>query len=657
MIKYWSVITVYLSILNLSAQVDQVKMRHEVTSHQFKPQTLGEITQIATIIDSNDMSRPNMSKFQDILVHQAELYHTPNKIHYRGQEITSNDILINQVFVGSSPFSPYYLLPTLFDDASISRAEILYGSNLSAPHSQNSATVAFNLYQSELKNDSKTQVRPNIIYSNGGWISSVGIDILKSNQWSNNLYISYHSPSNYATSDSVYSFSSKHQLHFQNTFQKRINHHHKIQFHFTGNYQTSYLVPKLIIDSIYKLPSSIFPSTTILSYFQWIKSSDASIWHDQITTSLSAIHTRTGDTTMYSTQPYSTMYQSTRLSLQSNGFKSIGSRHLYTYGGHIFYESLSSSSSSGNTQTPIFQSKLYFKKEIRLSSDISWIFGGSVGWLYIDLVKSNPSSNSSSTRYHSPIAAIQASWTRHICENSNYTINLFLNYTPPLLQQITPIRFPLYFQSNHRLNSEKNLILEGNLYRKFWDKFEWNLSVFGSFHRDAILARDYFLSDSNPMVIYGQSYQRLQYQNIPFIIKYGIDNELKLHISPRILAYGSFHFLQTFFEKNNATFDYIQSPFYGHVGVKYKLGKLYMQLWGNYQISSYLPSHPTRYNIDFGKFQNDYATLHIATHYQIHSQIQISFSLNNMLNQQAFTYGATLPNIGRNLEFQIRTRF
>ena len=70
-----------------------------------------------------------------------------------------------------------------------------------------------------------------------------------------------------------------------------------------------------------------------------------------------------------------------------------------------------------------------------------------------------------------PRAEFSLTWMRHICENSNYTINVFARMKQPQMQEVNPLYGNTFLKPNAELKAEKEILIESHLYRKFDDNF------------------------------------------------------------------------------------------------------------------------------------------------------------------------------------------
>lgn len=653
------------------AQVDAYKMRNEISAFQFKPQPQGEITQRATILDTNASRASYEANIADILRHNSELYFAPSSyshihFYYRGNRV--NQLLYDNVSISSiNPNLLSYFIYSI-DKENIAKYEILYGNNLPNNSVNNSAIVALQPNISELN---LTERRHQLSgYIRGGHLAqAAGVQWrYKQNNWSNDMRFGINRNDKYIQPHTTSIYPAEHRLQVLNTFQKKISSDDIIKAHL----QFSLATPNLILgeansstDSLqaYKSNSSPF----VFSYLQWVKQSDEALWYDRIITSLSYIYSQAQDSIIFKGNylPRSSQLHTHKFSLQTNGYKNIGSRAVYTYGWNLGLElpHMESNRIENISIRPSLSipTHLYFKKEIRQSSDVSWILAARLGAEYLSIKEYDARSfDWINTDKVLPNASIQAAWTRHTCENSNYSLNLFIHYISPAFEQFKPVFSKFYFTPNLDIKAEKQIGFEGNLYRKFFEKLEWNLSAFYMLRQDAIYTRDYYGEGTRWVSYSGIRQDILQNVNVALSSQLGINNELKFHLNSSCLFYHTIHFQQQFIFNDTNQYSYPNIPIYGNVGIKLKLDKLYAQLWINYNLGRNMLSNPTRYEASYGLsslgFQ-PYYMLDCSASYQPNQWLTISGKLDNIFNRDAFNYLAQLPNIGRSASLELRVNF
>lgn len=667
-----SLIFFQLTILasNLISQVDAYKMRHEISTHQFKKQSLGEVTQRATIIDSVSNPFPYQARLIDILDQNTELYATKSAYsmtdyYYRGQSLTNSAIYINQVALSSNIIQGHNSIFNILDNGHHENMEILYGQNIILNSSNSTAAISLFTNQKLDAKDTNTMYRS--LKANYGNNSQFATLLLENNikkGWRNNLSFLVRQNNRYNESKTIYLYSSEKNYNFQNNLEKKFSDYSKLNFYFSTSISSSN--QKLSVeDSLSEIRlNSKRISPFIFSYLQWSKSSDESKWYTQLISSISYLNLTVTDSFegydfffIYSNFP---TYTSNKLSLQSNGFKNLGSRAVYYFGGELNAENINADYSVTNNYfipTPIIHSNFYFKKEIRPSSDYSWIFGANIGLDQFNLQVQKPHQNTAEFLNKTFLnTSIQASWLRHLCENSNYSINLFANYNSPKLNQFIPFFKAPYYLSNLDLIAEKKINFEGNLYRKFDDKLELNFSIYYSLTKDAILTRDYNDETVNQVMVYGKEYGALQNQNVNLVSNFGIDNELKFHFSHHVLAYHTFHIQKQIIHSDDKKYSYLQTPIYGTLGLKLRFKKIFSQLWLNYNLGVNHLSK-TKYDTQLSSTNTNYMTFHFSSSVQVYNQFKVQVKVDNMFNVNSYTYFSQIANMGRTASIQLTMEF
>lgn len=655
------------------SQVDVFKMRHESTTHQIKNQTLGEITQRATIIDTN--SNPNVfqTRLIDLLEQNTELYTAKSaysliNYYYRGQSLSNSKVYINNVAFSSNLVEGSNSIFNLLDFGNSEKTEILYGQNIALNNANSPATISLFINHKLDFQDSNSMYRTlKINYGNNSQFANLILENKFKTSWRNSFSFLIRQNNQYAENNTNYRYASERNYNFQNLIEKRLSDYNKLNFYFSTSISTSNqkLINSDTLAFISKNTKRISP--LIFSYLQWSKSSDESKWYTQLISTFSYLNTTVSDSfegndniNLYSNFP---TYTSNKISLQTNGYKNLGSRAVYYFGGELSAENIYadySFSMTNNTSyflpTPIIHSNFYFKKESRPSSDYSWIFGASIGVDQYNLqVQKSQLNTTDFLNKTFPNISIQASWTRHLCENSNYSINLFANYNSPKINQFIPLFSPPYYISNLELIAEKKINIEGNLYRKFDDKIELNFSTYYSLTRDAILIRDYNGEATNQVGVYGSVYGIQQNQNVDFVSNYGVDNEVKFHFTKHILIFSTIHIQNLKIHTDDKKYNYLQTPIYGNLGLKIKYKKLLSQLWLNYNLGQ-TDFTNSRYNSQL-KSTTNYTSFHASASIQFYKTYRLQAKLDNIFNVNTFTYFSQISNLGRNGSVQMTMEF
>jgi len=656
--------------------VDEYKMRHPVFLHQYKKQVIGEITQRATVIDSETNRIAYEAKLEDVIEHHSEIYTTRTaysqyNFMYRGTSLNHSDLLVDNVPISSAVFSGYNVLLSQFDLNRLEKIEILYGNNLILNNFNNSANISLYTHASDLPPSQNTwAIRPILQCGLSSNYASISTNFAHINNWSNELSVSARTNSKYNTDLVQYDYPTSTNVQIQNLFQKKWSGYSRLKAYINLGFKSNEIdleqsvsIPSLSLSNTKYTTSNPF----IFSYIQWIKSSDESKWYSQLTSSISYLHSYREDSSIYSQNRViiSPQYQVNKISIQMNGYKNLNSRNVYYFGGQFSAESIHSNRYNSLyaytfISTPILNTNFYFKKEYRPSSDISWIFGSKLGLeSYLNLQYQNTSIQMVDFLQRTyPVMSLQSTWTRHTCENSNYSIQLFLNYSPPKLDQLSPLWAAPYFMPNLALKSEKSLNFEGNLYRKLEDRLEVNFAVYYQYIMDAILLRDYYGEGSRQINFNGAIHDIVQNQNVGSVSNFGIDNELKYHFSKSMLAYTNIHIQKRVIHSEEQRYTFLETPVYGNFGLKLKLKNFISQLWTNVNFGKSINANsPSRYEAFYSSTSQQfsrYFTIHASGTYTFFDKWKLSVKIDNILNQPTFNYMSQIGNIGINGSIQLQ---
>jgi outer membrane receptor protein involved in Fe transport len=299
----------------------------------------------------------------------------------------------------------------------------------------------------------------------------------------------------------------------------------------------------------------------------------------------------------------------------------------------------------------------YIKFEKRQSSDISW-FLGAKGGVNNNSFRHAPVISARQSIMH-PHGEINLSWLRHICESSNYLINLFLRTRAPVLAEFNPIFNDVYHLPNPNLKNETEFLFESHLYRKFEDKFEIQLSPYFRYSWNSIVLKDNF-GNSNEKIKFGlNEYFTQQYTNQSQIADGGAQLELKYNFSKQFLVYHQINFQHVWTMLDSNLF-YPSLPLYGNLGLKYKSNKLFLHSWLHFNGGRNFTDSVRSQYIQFYARQSGsqkefpaYFDLNFGLRYQFVENLSAQFNFENILNQFSLDFLSTLPNQGRRIRLQV----
>jgi hypothetical protein len=516
------------------SQVDEYKMRHESTAHQFKNQELGTITQRMTIVAKDANTDVSSNSIQDLLKTNSDFYVTDHgnysyNAYYRNRLITPSTS-INNVEFTSGIYSANIQMIGLLDIHSYDKTEILYGGNISKPNIRQGHISLYHSSNLELRknNDSNyasikdslpktSNFNPNLrlryntnslsthfsktiqfrralntfwVYGNYTNRYPIGTSMTKDN-WGylplvSNIYNGMGTGFWIQNSDSSqYKFQNVF-LGLENLFRLKLKDMNELNlfFHLGGAvFQNQGRLTQN--NNRYLLSESRTNSAPkIMAYIQHIKRSEEAKLYTQINYALTFQHFENYTDERYdiNDEQYNSHYEENKLSFQLNAFKNLNSRNVFYYGATSSvnfiknnFHYVANFNSFFNKQ-PILHSNMYYRHEYRPNADISWFYGGNLGIESFSM-KTEPYLKGYNDKLY-PYGQLNLSWLRHTCESSNYSVNLFLNLNRPQPLDIKPTYSDVYFKPNYNLASEKELLLEGNLYRKFNDRLEVTISPY-----------------------------------------------------------------------------------------------------------------------------------------------------------------------------------
>lgn len=644
-------------------------MRHLQSTAQFKSQTLGEISQRATILGKEENTIPYFTSTSDVLKNFSELYSAnygfdQSDFYFRGIKLNSDNMSINQVPIQSFLLNSSKRLWSVVDIHNFDRTELIYGQNLALNNTTGSANIQFRSRQMDRDDTIYFKFKPIAQWNLSSNYINFGLEFQK-NSIHNQFYTSLLTNNEFVTKTIRYAYPNQNQLSFQNLIQKRISSmniwSHYLQVNLSNSHQKLDFRDTFLTYYAYNQSTS----PTIFSYLKWDKISEDSKWYSQIVSSVSFFHTAIHDSFLASNfwdiYNQSKIITSNKLSFQSNGYKNLGSRAVFYYGGQLSLENIHSDYKSNYAinyffKMPLIHSHLYFKKEIRPSSDLSWILGANMNIDHLNAQLDNRFVfKSESINKTLPSLSIQSSWLRHLCENSNYSIQLTASYLSPSIHQLVPLFVENYFVPNIDLTGEKKVNLEVNLYRKIEDKLEVNFSSNYSLAKDAILARDYYGENTNYVDIFNHYTNMIRYENASLASNFSFNSEIKYHFSNSVLGYSQFHYNYIGVHNSSLKYAINQLPFYGQVGLKFKTKNLFLQAWTQVNLGQSQSSNVTRYQSELNQknISTNYATIHFSSAIKLYKSIYLKAKVDNIFDVNTFNYLSQVGNSSRQFLIQI----
>lgn len=711
--KAFIILFIFTLVYTISyAQVDEYKMRQESTSHQLKNQELGTITQRATTLSKDGNSDISSNSILDLLRANSDFYVADhgNYSHnaYFRNRLISPALSLNNVEFSSVIYSNNLQILEFMDLRIYDKTELLYGRTIAKPNIQNGHIALFhptlqdsrtNLDSSTISrmdDDSKLGVNLHTRYNTNSLSSLIAKTF--------RLRRGFHSISlygNYTNRYPIGTYLAKKNWGYlplvANTYngagtgfwiQNSDSSQYRFQNLFLGleNLLHLKLKERNELNMFIHLGGAVFQNQgrllqnnnqylfsdsrtnsapMIMAYVQHTKRSEEAKLYTQINYAMTYQHfeNNTADRYDINDEQYNNHYEENKISFQLNAFKNLNPRNVYYYGtsssANFIKNNFHIEDNFNNffDKQPILNSNAYFRHEIRPNSDISWFYGGNLG-IESFAMKTEPYSKGYNNVI-SPYGQLNFSWTRHTCESSNYSVNFFFNLNKRSIQDIKPTYGDVFFKPNYTLKSEKELLLEVNVYRKIEDRLEVHVSPYFRTTWDAIRTQDH-LNNSNEIIQFqSRTYYMIQSENLPILNESGLQTELKYHLLKSLLIYSTLNYNKTF----TPIPDNIVSqnlPLYGAIGFKYRGPILSAQLWSNYNLGEQISASTlSRYVKHYGfnesskySFSNSF-TLNAFIKTQLNKKIDFGMRLENIMDLNYFNYLSTIHGLGRNFTLQM----
>lgn len=677
---YGLFISLVASVL-LNAQVEEFKMRQEIESYHLKPQNIGEINQRIDVIDYEKNNNIKEVYNSDFFKHNTGIYtftEHPLTVNLmsRGwktsQNTTSIDGVQFQSFLGDNTIFPF------ISTAGMQRVEVMYGdqSLLYGDQSRGSHTTFFtkNLFDLDTNAISQLKVHLKLMTNTQGANPTIQYHFLKNNISSTTLLnmsmlSGYQIGQNYNTDlaswglnntvergyDTATKRFSPSAFQYENTNTMLLQASEKLSWKSSNYSEWNFYIhyglhlnhnrfDKTSQNALipFKVGKISQENQQIVSYLKWVKKSDDSRWFTKMQSSLSFM---SSSREVFMSAKFLQLYQQ-KVALQTNFYKNFNARHVFFYGANIgadFYDVNAVENNNLPTQRkPYVTSNVYFKHEIRQSDDVSWLWGARMGMDYIDMFYNLPptSTYAIAAKQFKPNATLNLTWTRHSCENSNYSINWIASIRNPQFNDYRASLIDERYLPNMGLVSEKITGLEANIYRKFDDMLEIQGSFYTTIIKDAIRPK---LLPSSLMVN----------ENIAWGGIAGAQINLKYHFTKKWMGYGNIQYLMAKDLKTSQDYD-DKTPIYGTLGLKYSNKKLSSHLWAQYNGSTSYSNYHSLYqeehapNLTNGLYTfPSFVILNYSLNYQWTQRLHASFVVENILDQQYKPYLSSISSRGR----------
>jgi hypothetical protein len=410
--------------------------------------------------------------------------------------------------------------------------------------------------------------------------------------------------------------------------------------------------------------SNIAFNPMVLAYIQKVNYSESSPLFTQLNLALTYQHLTNHSDRRYDIQDelYRQHYEENKISLQARARKNFNARYILFYGSEASATFIKNDFHRDDAFTsfydqPVSKFTSYIKFEKRQSADISWFMGAKGGFQNSSF--RHPPFVPKSISNLRPHGEINLSWQRHICESSNYIINLFLRSKAPSLSEFNPILNQVYLIPNSNLKNETEFLFESHLYRKFEDKFEIRVSPYFRYSWNAIILKDNFGNPNEKLRFGLNEYFTQQYTNQSQISEGGAQLELKYNVSKRFLIYHQINFQHVWTTLDSSLF-YLSLPLYGNFGVKFKSNKLFIHSWMHFNGGKTFTDSVRSQYVQFYAKENGsqkefpaYFDINLGIRYQFIKNLSAQFYIENILNQYSLDFLSTLPNQGRRFRLQL----
>ncbi len=631
------------------AQVDEPKMRQECQGAIVKIQPSGNITQRATILSDKQTTVPISNRYFDIFRDQTELLVSKEDFN-RSSGYFRNKPIGNSIFIDDVQFSSFILSngaqwADLFDPLSIHRGEIYYGQTLIKYDERSEAQIAlYHPTRFDLKSIGNQEVKTGVFVSQNN--ISPRVSYIK--KWSrttlniqNFAHIDMRYPNHtqpnarpYELSKLNYFYSSQLQLNTILTKERELQFFVKL---FSGH--SEMLGRGFWIDTSIKSTNGTWAnSPSLISYLQYSKTSEDNLFYTKMKASVSYQYLNSEQYEIIQNQTLTSQLLEHKLQFQTNFVKELNARHAFYFGtvmANTWLQGVTSPILSFRQANYSSQPEIsgYFRHERRMSSDASWFWGIRSG-LSTRLI-----GDSIATRKRIVVPNLRAniSWTRHSCEGSNYSVNLYANLYQPALDHIQPQLVPIIFQPNFNLKPTKELLLEGNIYRMFGTIVEIHISPYIRISQDALAVKENTEDSAMDLSWNNEKYKSFQNHNLTSLQTIGFNSELKIHFSKSWMYFMNIAHNQnvtdvpsSFFVQNNRA--------YGQAGLKFRSKNFSAQVWTVYrQGRNTAEKIPDRFQSFMSL--NSYTTFHISAFAnELTKKIALGARIDNILDSYSHNY-------------------
>lgn len=684
---------------NLEGQIDDFKMRYEQEYAQLKPQEIALIPQKIYRF-SREHTQHLHTNLADLLSNQTSFYLAKHSIYqselYYQNRKTSPTIAIHNVDFSSSILENNFQIIQTLPPFSFESIQVNQGYSVSQLQLNSSQIALYFPLQPEKRDSFGLRIKA---LAGGGNSDYSGFFQLALHRKKLNYVLNAYGGQNFRyelganpqpslswrriantfngaglgswtfRSDSLMNTQPQVFLGIDNLINLKKNNQNEWNFylHLVGRQQTN-LGNTLQKNYRYLLSESNTSfNPMILAFIQKVNYSETSPFFTQMNMALTYQHLQNETNKRYLIQDdlYRQHYEENKISLQARAHKNFNAKHILFYGSEISTTFIKNEFHRDDAFTSFFDKPItkftsYLKFEKRQSADISWFIGAKGGFENTSYQHA-PFVPITQTMFR-PQGELNLSWQRHICESSNYLINLFLRSKAPSLAEFNPIYQHIFLIPNPNLKNETELLFESHLYRKFEDKLEVHLSPYFRYSWNTILLKDNY-ANPNEKLNYGlNEYFTQQYINQTHLSEGGAHLELRYNISKKILTYHQISFQQVWTRLDSNLF-YPSLPLYGNVGVKYKSANLFLHTWlhfnGGRSFSDSARSQYIQFYADQTRAKKEFSTyfdLNLAIQYLFAKNLSAQLNFENILDQNSLNFLSTLPLQGRRFRLQLMYR-
>jgi hypothetical protein len=291
----------------------------------------------------------------------------------------------------------------------------------------------------------------------------------------------------------------------------------------------------------------------------------------------------------------------------------------------------------------IIQANLSSKLEYRHSDNVSYLFGFRVGsqqvnlpFNYKPLLIQIPTENNYKQNLLNYTAYL--TWARHSCESNNYSASLFYTKRNPSVYESFSTDFVGLISPYKDLKSEEILGVESHFYKKLDDQLEVQFSPFAHLFFNKI--SNGITTTEDIILSLSPKYYEQERSNIKNAFLIGASLDIKYHLSNRFMIYAMSHFMKTQTNEHQTLEN--TPPIYGSFGFKANFNTSFFHFWMFFNATKkvndmgYL-NHIHNQNAAFINNQlfgnPGFAIFNFQWIQKIHSKMDVSFQINNLLNQ------------------------